>query len=506
LYRHQVRTFGCRNGLRTISQGGPPAFLAYAQNLLSKWGISQPSRDKWMPFFRGWGSYAHACFDNQPIEAAKELPPLDSSNYLDHLLLFTKLFETREFAVNDDRNEDDTSRFMGLVVVVSPVKQDAQNLAAFLSEQFGGVDCIASLDHPYLMDDVMAFGRICVLEVVPGPKALIQLAKKNSDRIALILHRCGEEEIDKLLLPNSEQKRLKGMLGKWRSIHEIKKVASFDASALTTSTGKDGPMTGAQTFVASEELRSFVSLLKGRFVDRGMNKRPGALVFFAGIPGCGKSTIVDGVEDRLRGVLEDREITCLVGDKIKKKYWPAVKTKRLGNTETILLADKNAPPPIWATVAEIASATQAIAIPVFHGAGALETTQVQGVRYPDGAIDPSVYHHYPFSLKYLAVCMSRVLDRKSGSHAGKLDLATPRACMIVVKFFSLYRNHMAEEVDSVVRDAMSSSNAVSPPAIVCLPFFQDGPVPDLPAELSDILQEALRCQVRFVFCICKPIH
>jgi energy-coupling factor transporter ATP-binding protein EcfA2 len=275
-------------------------------------------------------------------------------------------------------------------------------------------------------------------------------------------------------------------------------MASFDASALTT-TDKDVSMSGVENSVASEELRSFVSSVKNSFVDRTMETRPGALVFFAGIPGCGKSTIVQGLEAKLKEVLHDREITCLEGDRIKKKYWAAVKSKRFENPAAILLADKNSPPSIWALVAEIASATQAIAIPVFHGAGALETTEVKGIRYPDGAMDTGVYHHYPFSLKYLAVCMSRVLDRQRGSHKGKLDISTPRACMIVLKFYALYRNQKAEEVDTIVCDVLSSSNAMIPPAIVRLPFFQDGTLADLPVELSEILHEALRCQVRSLY-------
>jgi hypothetical protein len=278
--------------------------------------------------------------------------------------------------------------------------------------------------------------------------------------------------------------------------------AAMDTSINETSgepsTDEDvSRMSGVGNSLVSAELRSFISSLKDSFVDRAMEKRPGALVFFAGIPGCGKSTIVQGTEDRLKEVLNDRDITCLEGDMIKNKYWAAVKSKRFENPAAILLADKNTPPEIWPRVAEIASATQAIAIPVFHGAGALETTEVKGVRYPDGASHGGVYHRYPFSLKYLAVCMSRVLDRQPGSHPGKLDLSAPRACMIVLKFYAFYRQQKAEEVDTIVCDVLSSSNAMIPPAIVRIPFFQDGPIADLPKELSDILHEALRCQVRF---------
>jgi hypothetical protein len=180
------------------------------------------------------------------------------------------------------------------------VKQDAQDLATFLSEQLGGAECIGNLRNPYLMDDVIAFGRICIQEVADGSKAMTQLAKEKPDRIALVLYRCDEEDNKVLLMPFSEQKRLKGILKRWRSIQGIK-MASFDASARTT-TDKDVSMSGVGNYVASEELQSFVSSVNDSFVDRAMETRPGALVFFAGVPGCGKRTIVQGLQNLYWGL------------------------------------------------------------------------------------------------------------------------------------------------------------------------------------------------------------
>jgi hypothetical protein len=101
-------------------------------------------------------------------------------------------------------------------------------------------------------------------------------------------------------MPFSEQKRLKGVLKGWRSMQGIK-MAAFDASARTT-TDKDVSMSGVGNYVASEELQSFVSSVNDSFVDRAMETRPGALVFFAGVPGCGKRTIVQGLQNLYWGL------------------------------------------------------------------------------------------------------------------------------------------------------------------------------------------------------------
>merc|ERR1712130_222938 len=58
----------------------------------------------------------------------------------------------------------------------------------------------------------------------------------------------------------------------------------------------------------------------------------------------------------------------------------------------------------------------------------------------DGDVIMSQYY-FPFSLPFLALCMSRVLNRQPNTHNGKLDMATNNACMIVVKFYCLYRSN-----------------------------------------------------------------
>lgn len=428
------------------------------------------------------------CFDGKSIDAAKDLPALDNTNYLEHLLLFTKLYESGEFTSDERRATD----YKGLVVVVSPSKEQAKEMVGYVSEQMGGLEYASDLANPYIMDDALSFGRICSHEISEGPKCMKQLAKRHPNKIALVLYKCGEDDIERLLLPTAEKKKLFGMLRVYRSMAGVK-VEEFDCSAF--SEAQDLPMDGTRSVEACEKLRKYVSSLKELFRSKQMDTRPGAMVFFVGIPGCGKSTVVKGIETKWEDALTGRRVVSMEGDKIKQKYWNTVKSKRIEDTAVITVADKNSPPQIWTTVAEIAAATKAIAIPVLPDQQALQTTKIQGVRHPNGEIDSSFSHHYPFSLQYLAVCMSRVVQRKTGSHVGRLDCSTPRACMIVIKFFVLYRNLRAEEVEDILRNKILSANALMSPTSIRLPFFAANTVGDLPEELSNVLTEAIQCQV-----------
>lgn len=188
-----------------------------------------------------------------------------------------------------------------------------------------------------------------------------------------------------------------------------------------------------------------------------IDERPGLLVLFpAAIPGCGKSTLlnnnsvaklevtVSAMQESTNG--ENRRIEVLSGDKLqhqKLKYWKHVQEQRLINNSTITLADKNVPLGTWDQVARICAQTNGRAVAVVpKSSGVFQTTFVDGVvRTLD---DPNKIlpqkHHYPFSLVYLAVCLARVLSRRNDSHVGALDPTLQHTCMIVYKFFALYRS------------------------------------------------------------------
>eukprot|EP00957_Ditylum_brightwellii_P078144 5941176-Ditylum_brightwellii.AAC.1 len=63
--------------------------------------------------------------------------------------------------------------------------------------------------------------------------------------------------------------------------------------------------------------------------------------------------------------------------------------------------------------------------PVLPDSAALSTTTLMFAASADGSYKRE--YVFPFSLQYLAVCLSRVLQRPQKSHRGKLDAATDNA-------------------------------------------------------------------------------
>jgi hypothetical protein len=132
-------------------------------------------------------------------------------------------------------------------------------------------------------------------------------------------------------------------------------------------------------------------------------------------------------------------------------------------------------------------------VSVLPDEGALATTEIRGIQQLDGTVDEQKQHVYPFSLAYLAVCMARVLARPPGTHAGKLDSGTKRACLIVTKFYSLYRRIAADELLETMQEKFGREGALlaSPP--IKLSFYKSPEAAgDLPTEVKDILVEALK--------------
>lgn len=195
-------------------------------------------------------------------------------------------------------------------------------------------------------------------------------------------------------------------------------------------------------------------------------------------------------------------VVVRVGDQVKGRYWQLVTVERLKDKSCVAyIADKNAPSAAWGDIARITHKTKSLAVPVLP-AHILKTTRIKGVRTVEsGSILKQEYteHVYPFSLNYLAVCMSRVLNRPPGSHLGKLDSGTKRACLVVVKFFSLYRNLSAEAFCEVLENKFTQEAAacISPPILV--PFFSssdDGAESQkLPDGLEAVLIESIQAYV-----------
>ena len=225
------------------------------------------------------------------------------------------------------------------------------------------------------------------------------------------------------------------------------------------------------------------------------------MVFFPQIPGCGKSCLTSSEENIRAAILrsdiveKSRNVLVMAGDKIKDKYWPKIKHMRLKDTSSVVLADKNAPMVAWTLIGQVCEFTQAVAVPVIPE-DAMQTTEIVGTRSFYGIEASDTKHVYPYSLAYLAVCMARVLERPRGTHAGNLDRGTKRACIVLLQFFSMYRNITAEQFENEMQSRFMREGALLSTSPIKIPFFRsDALVKGLPSDLQDVLIDGLKSLV-----------
>uniref|UniRef100_A0A7S4SIA2 tRNA ligase phosphodiesterase domain-containing protein n=1 Tax=Ditylum brightwellii TaxID=49249 RepID=A0A7S4SIA2_9STRA len=552
---YMVRTFGCRNGLKILEQKGVLGFEQYTTNLLMKWGMSSTAINTWRPFFSSWGSYANEMLQQNGNQRRKEgggkgimtqnedLPPLTAQNYLHHLERFNKLFEEGKIGSNNcNAQSKNPCDFRGAVIVVSLNKEDASVAADLLSASLGGcrrssnVNGISEDDMHLAMSPVDG-GLVVDAVVEDGFGALRKHCKKFEDAIHVVLVGCDDEVIDASIdISMRDKKKQKGMLKGWRKC-KCKTVVDVPQSCFSTaSVGKDGSCDGdvdkdpsSLSESDSEELPALVKkliTLSGSLPKA--DERPGALLFFPGIPGSGKSTLCGAVSteslcakldqmdahmnddgkislSKKEGANEktgesnsnfDRPVIVRVGDAVKEKYWPLVKRERLEHKPSLYVADKNSTPTVWNTIAEVCAESRGVFAPVLPDSAALSTTTLMFAASADGSYKRE--YVFPFSLQYLAVCLSRVLQRPQKSHRGKLDAATDNACMIVVKFFCLYKGLTADRVKETCEDMANEAGTVqigSDTFFITVPFFVDNSPRDLPKDLHDALVDAIQLQV-----------
>ena len=327
-------------------------------------------------------------------------------------------------------------------------------------------------------------GAVVSCAVEQGVKNVKKLLKEYAEDIRVIMFHLTEKD-----MALADGKKLIGFTNSWKTLR-CKKVVSLARDSLFQ--GKESEPAPSETF------SSLITSLSG---TSATVSRPGMLVFFPGIPGCGKSCMAvaeNDIRKKLKETSVDRELHVLVGDKTKTKYWPLVKQTRRRDTSSIVLADKNVPYVSWDLVGGVCAGTKAFGIPVVPDAKALSTTVIDGVQFLDGGTSDRK-HVYPFSLAYLAVCLARVLARPTGTHAGKLDSGTKRASMIVIMFYSLYRRLPADEFMESMGFKFTGEGALLSPSPITLSFFKPT-APELPPEVEEALVDALKLQVRiYVF-------
>ena len=505
---YMVRTFGCRNGLQVISQRGPQAFTEYTSKLMTRWGMSVEAKAKWQPFFCAWGNYAHMCLTDEAHKYSNpSLPKLCDAFYLDHLEYFTKLFESGEIVGDVEKESSPTSTFRGLIFVVGLDHEKAAFAADMISERLGGLVVRKGLDSMTAEDWDAAclsrrVGMICSATVQDGVKRVRKQTQDCGEAMFAILVGCDEAAVlSECAIDDKSVSQEEGTA----SMVSTRKLHGLITSWKTTRFAKLCEVSHLDFFGGSGDSDAIQKLLKElNGASDSLPKvddRPGLLVFFPSIPGSGKSTLCSkDTDEELRHMIRQtdeiemkgddnansippRPVIIRVGDEVKNKYWPLVKVEKTKNRSSVYLADKNTPPAAWPGVAKVCSMTNGVAVPVIPDGAALQTASIKGAG------------HFPFSLHYLAVCMARVMARPAESHSGNLDRSTDLACMVVVKFFSLYRNIAANELLLSIEGAMLKGGAAISSSPITVPFLAQENLPELPSELENALSDALRIQV-----------
>lgn len=485
---YMVRTFICRNKLRVIKQVGRHQFERIAKQILDKWQISIPSQRKWMPFFQSWAMYAQLCWglvseDEQKSILHESLPTLREFNYLLHLDYFSKLY--KEGKAPKPRE----TTFGGFVLILSPSRATSRELAAPMAKRLDAELVEIGRDS----NDFMSVGSVCYGCLTDTTKAIKKVLFEVDDCSAIILYACSDNDIEREILDEKDAKRHKGLRFFWKKQDHARFIE------LSKSEFLDSQPSPSEEF---EESLKTIQLLVPKDEDES-EKIPGAIVFVPGVPGCGKSTILQSMETRIRKELtkatddttiKKREVHVRVGDEVGKNFWSLSQKMRRMDSSCVFIADKNVPPASWSVVGTQSRDTMGVPIAVLPDSHALQTTNITGIEYPDKSKSSDLSHFYPFTLTYLAICMARVLDRKKASHKGKLDRGTKTACIIVIRFYSLYRSMSAEEFVQTIDSRLHNDGALKclPPIIV--PFFKKSTETDLPQDLHEVLVEALQLQ------------
>ena len=465
---YMVRTFICRNGLDLIQDSGCAAFEHHAVVQLSKWKTSQAAMDKWLPFLRGWAAYCAAARDSV-------LPPLSPNTYLHHLYAFEKRYKGGEFHSTSDQSVS----FRGIVVLVGLVKLELETLASTISKELKCTRIVhnvnALTEKDVLLSKQMGGGLLCVAEIEDTPGNLRKLTKKNVDAIQTIFF-VGGNPVSSCGDDSQRLKKISGLTNAWKNT----KCASF--FELPAEAVRQRDIDTAMTYLnTNAAVKAALDSLRESSHRREPDNKPGLIVFFPSIPGTGKSSLCHELTKEALGIGDDRSLLIKEGDRVKKQFYKVVAIEALKNPAAIVVIDKNVPPSSFPSIHNLSIESQSYALPAMFS-GMKDTVIGQ--------------HVYPFTLKHLAVCISRVLKRKPKSHKGKLDAGTKFAWLIVVKFYCFYRHWTTTRLKE--KFEVIGSGQCSP---VSIPFFKDeeAEAHEMPPDLKASLEDAVLLQTRIDF-------
>lgn len=189
----------------------------------------------------------------------------------------------------------------------------------------------------------------------------------------------------------------------------------------------------------------------------------GMIVFFPGIPGCGKSALCKELLRNPGGLADGKTMHTLMGDLVKGRYWPQLAEERRRQTSptAITLADKNAPNvEVWKSIQNMCQSTSAIGVPVVPDSQGADLN--------------------PFSLEVLALFMYRVLQRVN--HPGNLDKNSPNAGYVLLMFYNLYEGKDRKEFEENLKGLFGY--------LVKLPILKENS-PTMPSSVLDVIKRGL---------------
>ncbi|KAL7543626.1 hypothetical protein ACHAXR_012913 [Thalassiosira sp. AJA248-18] len=463
---YMVRTFICRNGLPILRRSGEQAFENHAIKQLSKWGVSDASVRKWMSFFKGWAMYC-----SSPLSTS--LPPLTEREYLHHYNEYNSLYSNGKF----QSSPAEESSFNGLIVIVGLSKIKLEPLLLSVSKELHCSRIVRDI-HSITDKDVLLSlqqpggGLICIAEIEGGFGNLRNLAKQNQEAIYIILVEADLEETADTDI--NRLRKIKGMTQGWRKtkcnmLLDLPSVAAAQPDANAT----------LEYLRNDPTAKAVMEKLKESSNKNQRDERPGLIIYFPSIPGSGKSSLCQSITANSLGMGDDRQLILMEGDQVKGKFYNVVRQEVLTKPASVALLDKNVPPTSFSSVHTLCVEGKSIALPVLS-AGMKDTWVGKSVSS----------HVYPFSLQHLAACMSRVLIRQPNTHNGKLDSATEKACMVVVKFYCFYRNMTAALLKEKLLNIGYHGKAIT------IPFLKDDTIADLPTDLKSALEDSIVLQTR----------
>jgi hypothetical protein len=186
---------------------------------------------------------------------------------------------------------------------------------------------------------------------------------------------------------------------------------------------------------AATELRSLLDPMHAAPVYSPERESRVCVVVFPAIPGSGKSTLASSRVTKALEASTGFKVECFDGDdaalkaKFWSKLWDHINGLPLYDGKYLIIASKNAPPSSR------------------EGGGnfyrELRNGCPSGVTFVAALPDDDGMETYPFSLQYLALCMSRVVRRTARDHNSLFGLD---AWKISVMFYNFYKDFNRERL------------------------------------------------------------